>query len=99
MVDTQQIHYVLRVLTDPDLSTKHHNPLRKCHVIAGLQRDLNNSGAIYVHLLAGSGVAPRHSACLVETVRLHSACIIRYEHLQHNWFTHTLQLGTKRNCV
>lgn len=54
-------------------SFKEKHPLRKCHVTAGLQRDLDNSGALYVHLLAGSRVASCHSACLVETVRLHSA--------------------------
>lgn len=69
--------------------------LRKCHVIAGLQRNLNNCGALYVHLFAGSGVAACHSACLVETVGFHSACIIGYKHLQQNWLTHTFQLQTK----
>lgn len=68
------------VLSNPKISTK-NNPLRKCHVTTGLQRDLNNSGALDVYLLAGSSVAPCHSTCLVETVRLHSACIIRYKHL------------------
>lgn len=79
------------MLTNTELSTK-NIPLRQCHVIARLQRDFNNSGALYVHLLASSGVAPCHSACLVETVRLYSACIIRNKHLQHNWFTHSFQL-------
>lgn len=71
-------------------------PIREGHVIAGLQKDLNNSGAFYVHFLASSSVASGHSASLVETMRLHSACIVRDKHLQNNWLTHTLQLGTKK---
>lgn len=74
-------------------------PLRKCHFSARLQWDLNNGGALYVHLLAGSGVAPRHSACLVEAVRFDSACIVCYKYLKHNWLIHTLQLGTKTKQI
>lgn len=69
--------------------------LRKCHISAGLQGDLNHSGSLDVHLLAGCCVASCHSACLVEAMRFHSASVVGYKHLQHDWFTHTFQLGTK----
>lgn len=80
-------------------SAERRSPLRQRHVVAGLQGDLDDGGALYVHLLADGGVASRHSACLVEAVRLHPARVVGDEHLQHDWFAHSLQLGGEKKHV
>lgn len=72
--------------------SKQGSPSRQSHVIAGFQRDLDNRGAVYVHLFAGGGVASGHPAGLVEAVRLHSACVVCHENLEHNRLVDALQL-------
>ena len=80
-------------------STKECASLRQSHIIAGFQRDLDNSGAVYVHLFAGSGVASCHSAGLVETMRLHPACIVCHKNLEHHRLIYALQLQEMINVT
>lgn len=74
------------------ISIFNRNYSRKCHIVARVQSHLNNSGALDIHLLTGSGVSPSNPAGLVEAMRFHSAGVIAHEHLQHHRLVVTFQL-------
>lgn len=65
---------------------------RKCHIVARVQSDLNNSRPLYIHLLTGRGVSASDPAGLVEPVRLHPTGVVPHEHLQHHRLVVTFQL-------
>lgn len=66
--------------------------IRQCHVGAWIEGHLDDGRAVDVHLLAGRGVAAGHPAGLVESMRLHTPCIVSHKYLQNHRLVHTLQL-------
>lgn len=68
------------------------NNSRNRHVIAGIHGHFDDCGALDVHFSTGGGVSTGHSTGLVESMRLHTTCVITYKHLQDDRILHTLQL-------
>lgn len=65
---------------------------RKCHIVAWVQSNLNNSSPLYIHFFTGSSVSPSNSAGLVEPMRFHSTRVITHKYLQHHRLVVTFQL-------